>query len=228
MADGHLAIDELPPGTPLPADVAARPHCFSYDPASDTFQRRPPRTRTPERTPPSTWQPTQTGDPGLDADIASSRRAQARSTELHSDLPPAEHRRTVAASADEGRAPTRSGEIDMPDGYENRTAREVQDHAQTTGHQHQPNAMLDHDGPGSHTAVHAEQQHAVVHPNEPVGVSRPMCRDCRTAFRHEAAAQGQRQVVTDPDMTRVFHPDGSVTEYRPDGSVGRIGPNDPY
>jgi hypothetical protein len=57
---------------------------------------------------------------------------------------------------------------------------------------------------------HAEKQAAQLAPNEPVGVSKPMCSDCIIWFRHIAVKRGIPQVVADPVFTRVFMPDGTV------------------
>jgi hypothetical protein len=60
-------------------------------------------------------------------------------------------------------------------------------------------------------ASHAEKQASRAAPGQPIGVSLPMCYDCYDYFRREAVAGGRPLVVADPDMVRVFHPDGRVT-----------------
>jgi hypothetical protein len=37
-----------------------------------------------------------------------------------------------------------------------------------------------------------------------------MCADCREFFRRHAIDSGRPQIVTDPDGTRLFHPDGRI------------------
>lgn len=37
-----------------------------------------------------------------------------------------------------------------------------------------------------------------------------MCSDCVAFFRRHAIHSGRPQVVTDPDGTRLFHPDGRI------------------
>ena len=64
---------------------------------------------------------------------------------------------------------------------------------------------------GAFYASHAEKQAAIARPNRPIGVSLPMCPDCRAYFRRVAGSSGRVQVVADPDMVRVFHPDGRIT-----------------
>src|SRR4029077_5492860 len=75
---------------------------------------------------------------------------------------------------------------------------------------------------GKYYASHAEKQQIVARPNEPVGVSRPMCDDCIRFFQREAAYQGRPITVSDPQTTRVFSRDGSITEYWKDGSIVRL------
>ncbi|HEY7334951.1 MAG TPA: DUF4157 domain-containing protein [Bryobacteraceae bacterium] len=57
---------------------------------------------------------------------------------------------------------------------------------------------------------HAEKKAAELAPNEPVGVSKPMCSDCIRWFRHIAVERGIPQVVADPAFTRIFMIDGAV------------------
>ena len=78
---------------------------------------------------------------------------------------------------------------------------------------------------GQYFDSHAEKKQIVANPDQPVGVSRPMCNDCVGFFSREARARGSAQVVTDPFTTRVFEPSGRITEYWRDGSVIRIHPD---
>lgn len=64
---------------------------------------------------------------------------------------------------------------------------------------------------------HADKQlalhyHEQKQPMPPLGDSRMMCEDCFQFFRKHVAATGQRAVVTDPVMTRVIEPDGTVVK----------------
>jgi phage-related protein len=63
---------------------------------------------------------------------------------------------------------------------------------------------------GIYYASHAEKQMSVVAPGKPIGVSLPMCIDCKDYFSALAKHTGQPQVVADPDMVRIFFPDGRV------------------
>lgn len=65
---------------------------------------------------------------------------------------------------------------------------------------------------GKYLASHAEKKMAINSPNQPIGVSKPMCRDCKEFFKKHAQYQGKDQIVTDTKVTRIFHPDGNVTK----------------
>jgi len=81
---------------------------------------------------------------------------------------------------------------------------------QQIGHPIKPNSFLDNGVPGQHYASHAERQAAVIDPNAPVNIDLPQCQDCQEFYQKLAQYRGQAQVVTGPDGTRTFLPDGSV------------------
>jgi hypothetical protein len=98
----------------------------------------------------------------------------------------------------------------------------VADRAKQIGHQLRPAGARDgrpQQGGfvGKSAASHAEKQQIVAHPNDRVGVSAPMCADCIRFFQKEAIYQKRAQVVSDPEVTRVFARDGSITEHWRDG-----------
>lgn len=70
-------------------------------------------------------------------------------------------------------------------------------------------------------ARHAEVQQAVANPNQPIGVSRPMCDSCFRFFVYLARARGA-QVVSDPFATRTFLPGNQVVEIWRDGAQVRM------
>jgi hypothetical protein len=72
--------------------------------------------------------------------------------------------------------------------------------------------------PGRYQASHAEKQQALTAPDHPIAVTKPMCADCQGFFRRQAIHTGRPQIVTDPDGTRLFHPDGRI--------IPNPGPND--
>ena len=115
-----------------------------------------------------------------------------------------------------------SGWTSIPERRVSVDPRTVADRAKHIGHRLQPGGVRDgkpeHGGfAGKAAASHAEKQQIVARPNEPVGVSKPMCADCVRFFQKEAVARKRGQVVGDPDVTRVFGRDGSITEYWQDG-----------
>jgi RHS repeat-associated protein len=69
-------------------------------------------------------------------------------------------------------------------------------------------AFLDRGDPGSYNASHAEMKTATDQPGRPIGVSRPVCDNCGPALSQVAQDNGQPQVITDPNGTHVYHPDG--------------------
>jgi hypothetical protein len=77
------------------------------------------------------------------------------------------------------------------------------------GHEPKPH-VFDQGVPGRYNSSHAEKQASVVAPNQPIGVSNPMCSDCVDYFQKLAKATGHPQVVADPNVTRVFMPDGRI------------------
>jgi hypothetical protein len=128
-----------------------------------------------------------------------------------------------------GKARTISGWTAIPEGYIKATPEQVAEHAKGIGHQLPPvpgKDQLPRGGfEGKFFASHAEKQQIVALPNEPVGVSRPMCDDCIAFFKREARFRRQDQVVSDPQTTRVFEPSGEVTEYWKDGTTIRFAPD---
>jgi hypothetical protein len=63
---------------------------------------------------------------------------------------------------------------------------------------------------GKFNASHAEKQQAVRAPGRPIAVDNAMCGDCQSLFTRLAEHSGKPQIVADPDVTRLFLPDGSV------------------
>ncbi|HKV38183.1 MAG TPA: PAAR domain-containing protein [Blastocatellia bacterium] len=101
-----------------------------------------------------------------------------------------------------------------PDGFADVPPEQVRDYSQKIGHDLEPN-FLDQKSQGGwdgkFNAAHAEKQLAVSNPNEPIGVSSPMCDDCINFYQKQAQFTGKAQIVTDPDGTRIFYPDGSIS-----------------
>ncbi|VWC92780.1 Rhs family protein [Burkholderia lata] len=77
---------------------------------------------------------------------------------------------------------------------------------------------LDNNSPtGSAAITHAEKtlgrHHEVTRNDDPIGVSRAQCGDCRKWYREQAMKTGKEHVVADPSHTRIYNPDGSVEIY---------------
>jgi hypothetical protein len=71
-------------------------------------------------------------------------------------------------------------------------------------------AFMDQGDPGSYNACHGEMQAAAAQPGKGIGVSQDMCPNCGgNAAPQIARNTGQPVVITDPEGTHVFHPDGS-------------------
>jgi hypothetical protein len=156
--------------------------------------------------------------------LADSREALARADQARARLPGSDEfaRKAVAADGE----PTLSGwKQPRPDGFTHATPEAVREYAQRIGHDLAPNRAFDQsrrlglDGwPGRYQASHAEKQQALTAPDHPIAVTKPMCADCQEFFRRHAIHTGRPQVVTDPDGTRLFHPDGRI--------IPNPGPND--
>jgi RHS repeat-associated protein len=78
------------------------------------------------------------------------------------------------------------------------------------GHPISPNSSLDNGVPGQSAASHAERQAAVLDPGAPIRVDIPQCADCQEFFGRLAFHHQQTLVVTGPDGTRTYLPDGSM------------------
>jgi RHS repeat-associated protein len=146
----------------------------------------------------------------LAAAIAGSRDAYHRAAADAKRLPRSMSDKTVASDG----AKTLSGWTNKPPGYTDVDPVHVVHLSNQNGHELRSGGAQDQKNnggfPGKYNASHAEKQMTVASPDEPVGVSKPMCRDCQDYFAAQAQETGRPQVVTDPEVTRVFWPDGSV------------------
>ncbi|VBB06149.1 phage late control gene d protein (gpd) [Lucifera butyrica] len=89
--------------------------------------------------------------------------------------------------------------------------REVMDYSEEIGHKLKNSGSNDHGIPGQFQACHAEKQLSLL-TDSPIGVNRKMCTDCQGYFQKHAAYTGEEKFVTDPEMTRIFHPNGEVSK----------------
>lgn len=83
-------------------------------------------------------------------------------------------------------------------------------HCKKIGHQLTPH-MGDNGVSGRFNACHAEKQLSM-RTTEPIGVSRPMCKNCKNYFQKQSKYQGKALIVKDPQATRIFFPDETFVE----------------
>jgi uncharacterized Zn-binding protein involved in type VI secretion len=131
---------------------------------------------------------------------------------IYDRLPARLKSKTVATDGEEN---TLSGYSDnKPEGFTHVDADRVIARSEEIGHDLQRAGAMDQGKPGQYSASHAEKQSAVNNPEtDSYGVSRPMCRDCQRWFSREAIFRGRDVRVEDPDMVRIFKPDGEVDEF---------------
>ena len=155
-----------------------------------------------------------------EAEVAT--EAQERAVGIRQKLPESEQRRTVSVGPEETigpgvtrrRAPSISGSTPIPERPSPVSVEDVIAHAKQIGHTF-PRGMEDY------YASHAEKQHIVARPDEAQGVENPMCEDCQRFMAKEAVYRKRTLTVREPGCTRVFDPDGWMTEYHADGSTVR-------
>jgi hypothetical protein len=93
-------------------------------------------------------------------------------------------------------------------GFDQRTA-EVMAKAEEIGHPLPRHRLFDQGKPGQYYASHAEKQKMLT--SDDIAVSRPMCFDCQNFASSLAKSEGREIVVTDPNVTRLFGPEGLTT-----------------
>ena len=179
--------------------------------------------------------------------LAEARAKVAEAQAIHADLPRSLQAKTVAANG----GPHLSGYDTESQGTRTGFSSEGRDprtnlaYEQQIGHQSPANASVDPrqtrrgtivgaqgDGetlPGGAAATHAERQSVVgqnhAGTNDPIGVSREQCGDCRSQFRQHATSPDRPHypapvIVADPAHTRVYNADGTVDVYRPTSDGG--------
>ncbi|WP_300602216.1 hypothetical protein [Niabella sp.] len=146
--------------------------------------------------------------------IIESRDAYNKATNNAGKLPDSQNGKTTASdgiNTVSGYAPDRisqktrtnmGGVTDVP-------PQDVINHSNNINHTLNENASIDNGVPGQASASHAEKQVMTNKPGDPVGVSRPMCSNCREFAQKQADALGQDVVVTDPNGTHIFEPGGT-------------------
>jgi RHS repeat-associated protein len=173
-------------------------------------------------------------DDALRQKLDAAREAQERAANAADELPPKLEKKTVASNGHR----TLSGSAGEPppgfnrDGTDGESMLDYSQNQMTPSHNSPEQGAMDGDLPGSAAATHAEKQLAVQQmngeTNEPIGVSKEQCGDCRAWMQKQAQAQEQTIVVADPVYTRVYKPDGRVDVYDRDGDlVQQVPPGQP-
>jgi RHS repeat-associated protein len=185
------------------------------------------------------------------AELDEAQRLRAEAVSRAADLPDSLDHKTVAVNGGEHLSGYDTTTSRAPSGFESsgRDPRTNLAYENSIGHTSPANTSVDprvtSDGDvvgargsgsslaGGAAATHAERQSVIAQnsagTNDPIGVSREQCGDCRREFRAHAANESRPGypapvVVGDPAHTRVYQADGSVDIYRnnPDGSHGYV------
>jgi hypothetical protein len=160
----------------------------------------------------------------LTQSITKARNALSRATQARNNLPKNSQWRDKTVASDGKR--TVSGWADPPSGFSHAAPEQVAAQSKKMGHNLASaggNDQVKLGGfKGKYQASHAEKQLSMLCPDEPIGVSKPMCNDCQNYFSKLARDRGKPQVVADPEVTRIFRPDGSVGVVDKNGAVSLV------
>jgi hypothetical protein len=154
----------------------------------------------------------------LSKDIKESQAAMGRAVEAKNALPKTKQyaRKTVASDGYTTLSGWDGKTTKAPSGFNRVTPDDVRVHSEKIGHELKQNIGNDYNihtkegWPGKFNASHAEKQMTILSPSKPIGVSKPMCDDCQAFFSKQAQYTGKPQIVTDPEVTRIFMPDGNI------------------
>jgi uncharacterized Zn-binding protein involved in type VI secretion len=143
---------------------------------------------------------------GIADATAESQAAYGRAQQAQEGLGKTFEKKTTASDGDK----TLSGwSQDKPPGFAHGKAEDVRAMSNEIGHDLKPH-VFDKDFPGQYNASHAEKQLSILKPGDPMGSSRPVCSDCQSYLSKFAQHHNVEQVVTDPNGTWIFKPDGTV------------------
>lgn len=140
--------------------------------------------------------------------IAESEAALGRANQAKLDLPASKEYNVKTVSSNDKKTLSGWGNK-KPDGYERVSAEQVKVKSEAIGHEIKSHPY-DRDYAGQYFSSHAEKQMSIISPNHPIGVSKPMCADCRGYFSKLAQYNKVDQTVADPQVVRIFKSDGSV------------------
>lgn len=147
------------------------------------------------------------GDPGK-VGVAESEAALARAQLAKIELSASKEYSVKTVSSNEKK--TLSGwSQKRPGGYERVSAEQVKAKSLAIWHEIKSHPY-DWDYVGQYFSSHAEKQISILSPNHPIGVSKPMCIDCKGYFSKLARYNNVDQIVADPKAIRVFRADGTV------------------
>jgi hypothetical protein len=152
---------------------------------------------------------------------ANPNNARAKADAVKASVAAMERAKTGASTLKSGAVAsdgisTRSGWTPkLPEGYGRVSPEAIRDYSKNIGHTLTAKGAEDHVGvpggfPGKSRASDAEKQLALAQPDHPIGVSKPMCGDCKSWFEQRAKYEGKPSIVTDPEATRIFWPNGRV------------------
>ncbi|WDF54386.1 hypothetical protein [Mucilaginibacter sp. KACC 22063] len=146
----------------------------------------------------------------LEGKISESQTARDRAIDEYNQLGKNFESKTVATDG----IKAVSGWKESPGGYTDVPPKKVKSYSDEIGHSPKKAGAMDQikqgGFDGKYNSSHAEKKVLVNSPNEPVGVSRPMCVDCQSFAQKQAIATGKEVIVSDPEGTRIFNPDGTV------------------
>lgn len=143
-----------------------------------------------------------------------SRDAFQKADGSYQKLPPSKSEKTVSSDGDKavsGHSPNRiSNKFRQSEGVKDTSPNDVLDYGENQlGHEFNKNSSIDNGVDGQASASHAEKQLMTSRPRDPIGVSRPMCSNCKAMAQKHADFIKEDYVVTDPDGTYIFEPGGT-------------------
>ncbi len=148
------------------------------------------------------------------AAISQSRGALGRAVDAAADVNGVRGGTLGKTAASDGERTLSGWKQPRPTGFSEVSPEQVRDFSGEIGHELEKSGGLDQvrrDGfPGKYQASHAEKQLSILRPDDPIAVSEPMCNDCNGFFQKRAIYRNSPQVVTDPNGTWIFRPDGTV------------------
>lgn len=145
---------------------------------------------------------------GTVASIAESEAALGRAHLAKLELPPNKEYNVKTVSSNDKKTLSGWGNK-KPEGYEKVPAEQVKAKSEAIGHEVKAHPY-DRDYDGQYFSSHAEKQMSIISPNHPIGVSKPMCNDCKGYFSKLAQYNNADQIVADPKAVRIFKSDGTV------------------